>query len=263
MTNQPQRLDPVSEKAFLSGFKVETTESASPLRHFKGNLLPLEIYLRTYPDGTSGHQIKLKFTDLEVILATTPWDVDIGELSFAKNSDTVSPNSALGILLDSIIAISGSGHTLADFVGNRLEIKFTPGHSVRRPPSSEAKALDANAQWQDVNIDAYEVISIDGRVKSSGGNATSDSVTTNQPMVNSAIGTASTNLDPLLAIIANDKGQREFQEVALANIQVQADGVLFNQLMNSPELVLAGLVAKEMLEAREENGSVTYHKVTE
>jgi len=257
MTQQPQRLDPASEAAFLNN-PMETVDlSGSPLRDFDGTVADVEIYLVSYPDGRARHQVKLKFTDMVVHQSITPWPWKIGELNFNKSGDNVSPNSALGIFIDSIVSIWGAGHSYGELKTHKVRITFTPGHSVRRPPTDEAKTADPNAQWRDVEIEAFEVMSIDGASAAADGPAPS-------PTMSEVVGPGlhTPNLDALLTILANGKTQKEFADLATQNSQVQADGTVFNKVMNSPELVLAGLVASEMLEAREENGVVTYHQVT-
>ena len=270
MTQQPVRLDPASEAEFFKNTPIETVDtSGSPLRDFDATVLDVEIYLQTYRDGRAGNQVKVKFHEMVVYQSTTHWPWAIGEINFNKNSETVSPSSALGIFMDSIVDIWGAGHILPELKGHKVRITMTPGHSVRRPPTDEAKAADTNAQWRDVDIDAFEVISIDGASKPAeisaitqpvgGGNGPAPAPSPTAPTIVTAI---PANLDGLLTVMANGKTQKEFADVATQNSQVQADGIVFNQVMNSPELVLAGLIAKEMLEARDDAGVVTYHQVT-
>jgi len=265
MTQQPQRLDPASEAAFLNNPMETVDSSGSPLRDFEGTVADVEIYLQQYQDGRAGHQVKLKFTDMVVHNSITPWPWKIGELNFNKSGDNVSPNSGLGIFINSIVNIWGAGHSYGELKTHKVHITYTPGHSVRRPPTDEAKAADANAQWRDVEIEAFEVVSING-VKAggqavAGGNGPSTAVTS--PTTHSMPGTTPVaNLDTLLTVLANGKTQKEFADLATQNAQVQADGTIFNNIMGTPELVLAGLVAKEMLEAKDDGGVVTYHQVT-
>jgi len=218
MTTQPQRLDPASEAEFFKNTPIETVDSSgSPLRDFDATIAEVEAYLVTYRDQSVGTQVKLKFTDMVVHQSITPWPWAIGELNFNKNSDTVSPNSALGIFMDSITAIWGAGHILPELKTHKVRITFTPGHSVRRPPTDEAVEAAKNsvppttAQWRDINIDAFEVMTIDGASKQveavAGGNGPA-------PSPVAATTTPAANLDALLTIMANGKTQREFADAA-------------------------------------------------
>ena len=73
---------------------------------------------------------------------------------FTKNSDIVGRGSQLGILMDSIVKIWGPGHMMGELKGHRLNIDYTPGH-----PS--ARMNKETNQWENVEIEAYEIVAID------------------------------------------------------------------------------------------------------
>ncbi len=202
----------------LGELVLEVFEGLHPLIHFKGKFVKVKGELKSRGGDRSTEQyvqMGLEFTDIEVIKSRNdipfPWPVT--EINFAQSQ---AAGSAYGIYSTSAAKIMKRPVKFAELYGKMHELKFTKGHAVQRP--------DKDGNWQDVELTAWEVKSIEG-VVSEGSTDNTPAVTTNDETVVVELADGKTMSQISKAMLAADMSDtikaiaiEDKEEVYLANL---------------------------------------------
>lgn len=248
--NQPTKLDAASARALLSNTSTAVVDTQSPLREFEGTLDNIEVEI-VQGDRGAYHRLTFKFTNLAVYRSVSPWPYPVGDLKFSKSGDTITSGSPLGMLLGPIDDIWGPGKNLFDLVSHRLYINFTPGHS-RRVQDQQSK------QWVDEEVEAYEIIAINGQQASA-----SDMGMNIMPQPSEASGTVTQPTAD--AVMLNHLGlegktQAQFNQAVLSDQDFQSMfNTDWNAVLTSSESVLQSLIGRELV-VREGEGDEAVYK---
>ncbi len=150
------------ENSLISTRGLSSGGLGTVLRKFKATLvdyIPEEKEVANSSPPRKSVSVKFQFKDLEVIAATEPYALPIVEFTipFSKNLA-----SRWGIFATSVNGIIPPNEDIKDQKGKVFVMEATPHHKMR------VKQQDGS--WADQEIDAWEVVSIDGRVKGSAAN---------------------------------------------------------------------------------------------
>ena len=175
------------EQPIVSIRNLERGRFSQPLKEFKGTFKGLsdEDVEHTEYNGKPGLRVHLKFSDVEVIESTEPYDFPIAELSlpYSKTADSI-----WGVLSDSMVLHIPDNKNITDLAGVRMHLKFTPGHMMwdgqKRTPR-----------------ESWEVVGIEGKASAT---------------------PKKSGLDRALEIL-NGKTTQQFNQAALSDPVVRAD----------------------------------------
>ena len=212
-----------TNEALKAQINTGISDSRTPLRHFKGKF---DDFKPEHNERYNRLEVKLLFSDLEVFKSTMPYPwktMEMPPMGYNPAGNTAS--SSFGILSASLNGILGKSVPLSDLVGKVWELKFTSGHKVQRLDS-------ATEQWVDQEIEAWEVVSLDG-VQSSGDTVPS----TPSPVVDQD------SLVVSLALGVDDPG---FERAALSNQELRKFPI-YQEIVTQGAAVLAGYIASDKL----------------
>lgn len=117
MTQEQSLADLISVRGLEEGGGPRT-----PLRHFKGKFVE---YVTEPVTNTQRIRVLLRFTDLDVIESTEPYQFPTGEIGITHST---RKNSAWGIFGESLIKLIKEDEDFKDCVGKVMELAYTPSH---------------------------------------------------------------------------------------------------------------------------------------
>lgn len=264
---QPSNPNNEMVNELLSHLTTTIAETQSPLRHFKGRLANiLGDQGTSQRDGRAYLTLHFHFDRLTVWQSeyNFPWGTAILNFNWSDPSKSPSPASPLGMFLMGIDRLLLKTDTkVTDLIGHELEIKFTPNHKARR-------RNETTEQWDDVSLEAFEIIGIDNRRDPKhlpGGVAPAQPTQATAPesvpypVVTGTLPwevatDTAVSVDTLLARLANGKQASEFALAALTSPEVQALPNVYNLITTNHLPVLQKLVDGKFLR-RDDN--LVYH----
>ncbi len=248
---QPLPMDPALKAALLGTMTYDTKEGQSPLRWFIGTLADIEPLqkqrLNFQKVMANVLELKYMFTDLEVKESITPYPWATAEFTMYNNnpSEAPSPTNAYGVWAKSIGDILGAGTAVPAVIGHKLEVRWTEGHLTRRQN-------ETTKEWEDQVFTAYEVISIDGVVKSVEGESRPPTSGSGGTAVASAVVVA--NVDLLLGDLAEGKTQEEFIQACVADDIIKNNQPVFSLILTDNGITLTGNLLASGVITRDEAG---------
>lgn len=193
----------------------------TPLRDFWGTF---EGFDPVHNAQYNTLNVKLKFSDIEVIKSESPYEFPVAEI-MVKHSDRTG--SLWGVFSESVNKFLAEDEELPSLVGQKLHMVYTPGHMMFD------RAANNGAGGQSPR-DAWEVTEVAGR-----GSGSSPNGSTN--------GKAA--LGPLAAVLSilNGKTEQEFNAAALRDDRVKKDSSFVDKILSRSllgELVTSGQAVK-------------------
>jgi len=268
-------MGPEEAERLLNETTHAVTEGGTPLRCIQGRVDDIVPAWRT---GTRGAylQFMYKLVDVEVCvkgsicgdpackgsLIPYPWKTaEMPPLSQASSSQ-----SAWGVWSDSIAAIADSHPqnelqldrddsgriTVGALRKKAVQLKFTPNHVMRRQDAETQK-------WGEVALEAWEVMSIEGR-KKTGAMAPAQvtaQVTAPPPGTPPAAATTPETPETIMIDLMDGKKQVDYNPAVLTN-QAIKDSPLFTEYVGAQEALMQRLVAEGKVVVDEDG---TVHKV--
>lgn len=219
------------EKTMLDSLSLESRSARSPLKHFKGRLAGIghKEVASNFPGSNNRNQleIKLKFDEMEVYEASPPYPWKTGELTFIVGSQ------AWGILGASLTRHMGPQTKFTDAYGRTMTVKLTPDHKVNRRD-------EKSNTWNEVAIEAFEIVSIDG---------TAVSASTHTPQV---------SMDDVLTLLADGVNADGFETRIYQDPRVKGNTSLLGQLSQTGVIPILTALEQKGLIAKDASG--VYHK---
>jgi hypothetical protein len=149
-------LSPNDINQLLEAATNEVAELRNPLRKFKGRIVDITGEQKA---GRQNAYIELKYhvDQLSVIESAIPYAYGTTVLTFNTNDiNKPGPKTSYGVLVASQQRIMGAESRRLAVKGKMVEIWMTPGHIHAQQDK------DVPGKWNDIAMDDYEFISIDG-----------------------------------------------------------------------------------------------------
>jgi hypothetical protein len=176
----------------------------TPLRDFWGTF---DGYDPVHNAQFNSLNVKLKFSDIEVLESLTPYDFPAAELTI-KFSDRAD-GSLWGIFSGSVNKHLAETEDLPALIGKRVHLKYTPGHMMFN------RSLNNGTGGQEAR-EAWEMIGVEGAAGSNGAGAAA----------------AALSPDAAILIILEGKTEQEFNAAALRDNRVKADAGMVGKILN-------------------------------
>lgn len=243
--------------AMLRTRGFETGGFGSPLRYFRGRMLPFTgAMVQRGNMKTPKLEVTYHFAELEVYDSVEPYPFPEANISIMHSTSDGSQASVLGKSIDRIINAGTDENLLQEQVNNQdflvgklQEWRYTPGHKTRKPNEQNV--------WEETTMEAWEVTWVEGvgGTPYSGGGVAAPAV--GAPGVAPQAPAQPAGLPPEVQAVNLLEGKtlQQFNSVVFQDPVVKTDQALMGKIIGQTwiaELEAAGTVFKD------DNG--VYHK---
>jgi len=231
-----RKLSPAEARQILEGTNTDVSDTRSPLRHFHGRLVDIEV---TEREGQRGSFLSLDFMfdQLDVHYAVSDYQYGTGKLTFSLSDSKkqISSKTELGILINRVSAMSGQNVSIWSLVGKTLEIDYTPDHTRVKQDSTVPSG------FSDYLTPGYEIISLNGAGLPPQGIAGIPSIPSQPGAVVDMSNPVQANMAYLVSL-AVGKTNMEFRMAAMADEVIRHNPLLVSVIADNTSGVIDQMV---------------------